>query len=182
MISPTLQDACFAARPTLPYLGISGDIEPTPAPLFGRSGEHHHGEDGDFLVAHMWLAVPAADQTILYAAQPQSPPWSFCLLLKQETAAGALHHLRKMWAAVLKLEESRAPAHKELLAELDVVRWPCFREVMELLQVGGWRLETEAGARALAYCNALFTSSLHNTLSLENGLNDLRDNERRGQT
>ena len=166
MIAPALQDACFGARETLPYLGFTGDVEPTPATLFGRTRAESLGEDGEFLVTHMCLAASATDQLILYAFQPQSHPWSVCLLLKPETASGALQRLKKTWAAVLKLEASHAPAHRALLAELDVVRWPCFREVMEMLQVGGWRLESEAGIRALPYCLALSKTSLMTTLSL----------------
>ena len=47
------------------------------------------------------------------------------------------------------------------------------------MEASGWSLASSAGQRARAYVAALFSGML-NTLGLENGFNDLRDNEARG--
>ena len=56
------------------------------------------------------------------------------------------------------------------------VKWRVFREPMELLALAKWRLDNPAGERALEYIRCLFGGIL-NTVGVENGFNDLRDNE-----
>ena len=95
--------------------------------------------------------------------------------MRQQT----LEELKGIWKLVLKLEKSAQPAMRKLLARIPFTQWVVFREVMTLLQTGGWDLETRAGKLALMYVGAMW-SGAQNTLPLENGFSDLRDNEGRG--
>ena len=59
------------------------------------------------------------------------------------------------------------------------VKWRVFREPLELLRAGNYNLNNPWGERALEYIRALFPGIL-NTVGIENGFNDLRDNEVQG--
>ena len=87
-----------------------------------------------------------------------------------------------MWQVILELQSSYDPAHQELLKAMTFLKWTVVQEVMELLVLAECKLDTEAGRRVLSYVTAMFNSGLLTTLSLENGFNDLRDNEARWGT
>ena len=74
------------------------------------------------------LAMAAVSGLLQYVGQPQSPPWSCCLLLSPDTQADALEHLQKVWSVKLRLESSSEALHAKLLQRLGFLSWfPCFR-------------------------------------------------------
>ena len=105
-------------------------------------------------------------------------PWVFCLLLDTGTRAETLAWLKVAYEVIRTLRSSSMAIHAELLAKLHFLKWTVVIEVLELLQQCGWSLEGDSDSVlvAMQYIRALF-QGLKNTLGLENGFNDLRDNE-----
>ena len=157
---------------------MSNDVIVVDAPLLEEPD--NVTEDERIVYIHMRLVVAALGQMLLYSLTPKSPPWVFCLLLSPSEAirASALNTIRSMWTTVRLLERSSVAVHGQLLAKLPFLKWRVVREVFELLDVAGWVLDPakEAAQIALQYVKALF-AGLKTTIHLENGFNDLRDNE-----
>ena len=116
----------------------------------------------------------------MYAIIPQSPPCTSCLLLAPDKQEEALLFLRKVYELTTTLEASHDPLHQTFWADLPVLRWIVNHEVLAMLETAKWDLSCTMGQRVLSYVKCMFSDSLLNTLGLENGFNDLRDNESRG--
>ena len=87
--------------------------------------------------------------------------------------------MKQLWKLVQNLESSSLPQSKQLLLNIPIAEWTTFREPLILLEQGRWSLKSLPGLCALEYIHAMWSGSQH-TLALENGFNDLRDNEGRG--
>ena len=129
----------------------------------------------------MWMhwrcAMQAAGEIWLFLYQPQSPPWSFCLLLVDDAAGQgrALAHLKRVWETILALEASSLRERVAFAELLHFRHWVVFREVMNLLELGNFE---EVSPAATRYVQAMFPGYL-DSLGLELMFNDMRDNERR---
>ena len=178
MMVASLQDSIF--RKGVPMrLGFVSDVSGTPGSLLQWEGGGDSSEDSLALWMHVRLAMNMMAQLLLYSTLPSSPPWLFCLLLQPHTQAWAIESLQKIWALIVYLDASHDSLHLTLRMSLPVLRWTVVREVFELLVMADWKLDAPAGVRTLAYIDAMF-NGMTNTLGLENGFNDLRDNESRG--
>ena len=109
-------------------------------------------------------------------AVPLSPPWSFCLLLSETTQAEGLQYSRRLFDLRNLLSQSAVPIHQVYLESMPHLRWTVVSEVLGLLQAADWDLTMKHGRLALDYVAKMF-GGVANTLGLENGFNDLRDNE-----
>ena len=159
-------------------LRLTGNVT-APSPLLAPL--ESEGDDAAILYYHTRLVMEMAWQSILYVTQPSTPPFSFCRLLDNRKAVrlATLAELRDIWKLTLTMERSSQPALRKMLGRMPFTRWVVYREVMTLLEVGGWTLESPSGQLARMYVVAMFSGNQH-TLALENGFNDLRDNEGRG--
>ena len=185
VVIPALHD-CFFRRRAMLRVNLETELRGVAFPLLeyrcddGGENDNAAGEDEHFLWIHVRMAMNMLAQMLLYTLLPRSPPWSFCLLLLPGKAAQQLAFLRQIWDLQCFLKSSHDPAHQALLSSLPFLDWTVMREVMELFVLAQWNLETPFGQRALAYVRALFEGGVLTTLGLENGFNDLRDNEARG--
>ena len=163
------------------HLGFAEDVRGVPGSLLGWSPAEEGDEQEDHQVfwMHLRLATNTMAQLLLFSTLPSAPPWMFCLLLQPHTAPRAIDFLQRVARLVDILNESHEPLHVSFSNELPVLRWTVLREVCGLMKKAGWDLTRPAGARAVAYIKAMF-GGMANTLGLENGFNDLRDNESRG--
>ena len=175
VVLPSLRHSISMGSMT--YLGFHENVFNVEAPIF--SDPTQDSNEATFLLSHVRLAMSMLWQLVTYGAQPQTPPWSFCRLLSEGDKTEVLATLRGFWNVVLALESANTPECKALLEHLHVRRWACFREPMLLLEAGRWHLSSEPGRLATAYLSKLWGAVL-NSVALENGFNDLRDNERRG--
>ena len=178
MILPTLLDSLCSLNvmDRLLFKGVVSDVaSPFILPL------EMDYDDAGVLLHHLRLTMDAAWQMVVYSAQVTSPPWCYCLLLDPDESvrASCLHRLRAIWKLVIKLESSAQPDHRRHLHNMPLVKWVVFREPMLLLEAGSWSLDSPHGKLAVLYIEALWSGNTH-TLALENGFNDLRDNEGRG--
>ena len=184
-VRPAMLD-CFFRKGVWLRLSLLTAIEQVSAPLLGEEvgadvdDEVGEDEDDAFFRTHVRMGFNMLCQMLLYGLLPRSPPWLFCLLLVPLHAPSVLAFLNRMWQVILELQSSYDPAHQELLKAMTFLKWTVVQEVMELLVLAEWKLDTEAGRCVLSYVTAMFNSGLLTTLSLENGFNDLRDNEARG--
>ena len=179
IIRNTLEHALFEGR-CLHYMGLDGKRPVVvDAPLLNETADEVT-EEQRFIYIHFRLLIIAMSHMLYFAVMPQSPPWNFCLLLLDGAARdAALAELKCVWRVIMFLASSPLPFHKSLLDKLTFVRWVVFLEVMELLDLCDWNLNDrsrECARIVLDYIRALF-SGMKNTLGLENGFNDLRDNE-----
>jgi hypothetical protein len=126
---------------------------------------------------HFRNAVALAKEWFLYVIQWQTPPWSYCRVLRSDRgeAESCLPGFEHVWATLRRLESSVNPLHKEFLQALFFNVWAVFREPMLLWEQEkfGW------SERAFEYVRAMFPDYA-TSLALENTFNHLRDNERRG--
>ena len=178
MIIPTMSDA-LCSLSTMDRLMFTATVSGAPSPLMGTPD----GEDGDFGVVfhHVRLVMDVVWQMIVFATQPTTHPWSSCLILhaSEQVRKKALKDMRQLWELAQHIESSSLPQPKQLLQQVPVVEWATFREPLILLEQGRWSLDTPPGLCAVEYIQAMWSGSQH-TLALENGFNDLRDNEGRG--
>jgi hypothetical protein len=130
-----------------------------------------------YLHVHHWVEMVA--QWFLYVVQWKSPPWSYCKILDEgeDSRRESLAEFRLVWSTILRLENSGLPEHKPLLDTLFFNQWPTFREPMLLWELGNFAWSD----RAYEYVKAMFPEYA-TSLPLEQTINALRDNERRGAT
>ena len=178
MVTPALRDS-LCSLDVMDRLNFKGMVSGVPSPLVVALDTDL--DDAGVLLHHIRLSFDMVWQMLLYCTQTSSPPWSFCLLLDPDESVrkSCLQELRRIWEMVLKLESSSLPGERKWLQQLPLCKWVVFREPMLLLEAGSWDLGSAHGKLALVYVEALWSGNAH-TLALENGFNDLRDNEGRG--
>jgi hypothetical protein len=179
-LAPTLDDSLFQST-TWTRLSLTSVVGEAPVPLLGDSTAE--SEDERLLTIHVRLTMGALRHMLGYGRLPQSPPWSFVRLLYCQTGGKAcssiLGELRAFWSITVYLETSHDRFHLELADQLPMTRWTVYREPMQLLERAAWDSSSPWYPLALSYIKAMW-EGVTNTMGLENGFNDLRDNEIRG--
>ena len=178
LVKPALQDALFAKDMSW-RIGFAGDVIDAP----GFAAEDHARElvtlDQQSLWTHLRMTFNMLAHVMMYSTIPSSPPWCMCLLLLPDKSQAALTYLKKTHDLILALEASPRAEDRTYYVAMPFLRWVVLREMLELLSAASWSLDHRYGQAALEYAAAIFDGVL-TTLGLENGFNDLRDNERRG--
>ena len=178
VVAPALRDA-FSGRETMRTLGFRRSVDHARAPLLQDNSTEDDNEDAQLLTVHVRNAMSMLGQLMEYTTLHLSPPGLSTFLLDAAARPLAVAYLKRVWALVTLLESSHDPSHRDFGAQLVILKWAVVREVLELCVSSDWDFSHPCGERALKYVGALF-SGVQNTLALENGFNDLRDNEARG--
>jgi hypothetical protein len=180
MLVPCLDESLFQSA-TWARLSLTGVAGAAAVPLLGDPVAD--SEDERILATHVRLTMGALRHMMGYVRLPQSPPWSLIRLLYCKAGDRALGpilaELRAVWEITVHLETSQVPFHLELANQLPMTRWTVFREPLQLLERAGWDPSSPWYSLALSYIKAMW-EGVTNTMGLENGFNDLRDNEIRG--
>ena len=161
----------------LRYCGLGGEsCDPLPVAIADEVPAS--ADEYQFIMWMHWrCAMQAAGEIWLFLYQPQSPPWSCCLLLVDDAAGQgrALAHLKRVWETILALEASSLRERVAFAELLHFRHWVVFREVMNLLELSNFE---EVSPAATRYVQAMFPGYL-DSLGLELMFNDMRDNELR---
>ena len=177
IVVPTVANAL--SGPSLATLGLSKEVS---CVLAGANQEEEEAkaltDTQEIFKFHMLLIFELAWQWWVYELLPQSPPWSYVLLLSdiQHVRADAAAAMRDCFILFNRLESSRHPFVQKLLPKLHFRTWPVVREPLELLEKEGW---SEDAPRAREYVRECCSDFTH-TLMEEEAFNDLRDDEGRG--
>jgi len=174
VVTPSLQQS-LPDTEELASVGLVDNLGPFVAPVLDQLPDMP--DVHELLVVHVRQVASLAFHLELYAAMYQSPPWSLCRLLDLSgpELASFLQDLKALWELVLSMERSEDPKERSDINSLPMTRWAVFREPLLLLEANAW---TAPGPLVLSYVRTLFSGIL-NTMSNENGFNDLRDAERR---
>lgn len=181
IVSPTLHDSIADVTAWI-NLGFGADVEPVDVHLLAGVSEDAD-EDQDMLVRHVRLTMSLLQQLTVYVMSPQSPPWCYCGILSTNPGRKleCVAHMRKIHMLILLLESSRTLLHARLFQKLTFIHWAVVREPLELYAAGRWDLSSPYAEDARAYVQSMHGGESYlTTLALENGFNDLRDNEQRG--
>ena len=178
MMSRSLNDALFSPI-NLQLLGLVQDVTCEQVPLLQPDVGEDVGDNAHLLLLHLRLTMSMMAECALYSVLPQSPPWSFCLLLQAATEPGARAFPKRVFELSNFLRKSSNPFHQSLLSQISFLSWAVTLEGCQILNLADWSLTTVFGTRAKEYIKAMY-SGMQNTMGLENGFNDLRDNEARG--